>query len=128
MIAGLTYNFLPFMVLPIYANLERLDGRLIEAAQDLYSSARSAFFGSPCRSRRPGILAGVLLTFIPAVGDYVNAYFLGGPNQAMIGNVIQGQFLTLADYPTAAALSFMLMALILIVVRASTCAAPAARR
>ncbi len=115
-IAGLTYNFLPFMVLPIYANLERLDGRLIEAAQDLYSSARSAFIRVTLPLSAPGILAGVLLTFIPAVGDYVNAYFLGGPNQAMIGNVIQGQFLTLADYPTAAALSFVLMALILIVV------------
>jgi spermidine/putrescine transport system permease protein len=112
-IAGLTYNFLPFMVLPIYASLERLDGRLVEAAQDLYSSARSAFWRVTVPLSAPGIVAGVLLTFIPAVGDYVNAYFLGGPNQAMIGNVIQGRFLTLADYPTAAALSFVLMALIL---------------
>ena len=115
-IAGLTYNFLPFMVLPIYASLERLDGRLVEAAQDLYSSSRSAFLRVTLPLSAPGIVAGVLLTFIPAVGDYVNAYFLGGPNQAMIGNVIQGQFLSLADYPTAAALSFILMALILALV------------
>jgi spermidine/putrescine transport system permease protein len=115
-IAGLTYNFLPFMLLPIYANLERLDGRLVEAAQDLYSSSREAFLRVTLPLSAPGILAGVLLTFIPAVGDYVNAYFLGGPNQAMIGNVIQGQFLNLADYPTAAALSFTLMALIMIAV------------
>jgi spermidine/putrescine transport system permease protein len=115
-IAGLTYNFLPFMVLPIYASLERLDGRLVEAAQDLYSSARAAFWRVTVPLSAPGIVAGVLLTFIPAVGDYVNAYFLGGPNQAMIGNVIQGRFLTLADYPIAAALSFVLMVLILLAV------------
>jgi spermidine/putrescine transport system permease protein len=115
-IAGLIYNFLPFMILPIYASLERLDGRLVEAAQDLYASSRAAFLRVTLPLSAPGILAGVLLTFIPAVGDYVNAYFLGGPNQAMIGNVIQGRFLTIADYPTAAALSFVLMALILAVV------------
>jgi spermidine/putrescine transport system permease protein len=115
-IAGLTYNFLPFMLLPIYANLERLDGRLVEAAQDLYSSSRQAFLRVTLPLSAPGILGGVLLTFIPAVWDYVNCYFLGGPNQAMIGNVIQGRFLTLADYPTAAALSFTLMALIMIAV------------
>jgi len=117
-VAGLTYNFLPFMLLPIYANLERLDGRLIESAQDLYSSSSEAFRRVTLPLSAPGILAGVLLTFIPAVGDYVNAYFLGGPNQAMIGNVIQGQFLSLADYPTAAALSFTLMALIMLAVLA----------
>ena len=116
MIAGLTYNFLPFMILPIYATLERLDVRLIEAANDLYASARAAFWRVTLPLSAPGIVAGMLLTFIPAVGDYVNAYFLGGPNQAMIGNVIQGQFLQLANYPTAAALSFVLMALIMVVV------------
>ncbi len=115
-IAGLTYNFLPFMILPIYATLERLDVRLIEAANDLYASARAAFWKVTLPLSAPGIVAGMLLTFIPAVGDYVNAYFLGGPNQAMIGNVIQGQFLQLANYPTAAALSFVLMALIMVVV------------
>ena len=115
-IAGLTYNFLPFMILPIYAVLERLDTRLIEAARDLYSSSRSAFLNVTLPLSAPGVVAGILLTFIPAVGDYVNAYFLGGPNQAMIGNVIQGQFLELANYPVAAALSFMFMALIMIAV------------
>jgi spermidine/putrescine transport system permease protein len=115
-IAGLTYNFLPFMILPIYATLERLDGTLIEAAKDLYASALSAFLKVTLPLSAPGIVAGVLLTFIPAVGDYVNAYFLGGPNQAMIGNVIQGQYLQLADYPIAAALSFVLVGLIMALV------------
>ncbi len=115
-IAGLTYNFLPFMILPIYASLERLDRRLIEAAKDLYASSRAAFWRVTLPLSAPGIVAGVLLTFIPAVGDYVNAFFLGGPNQAMIGNAIQGQYLQLADYPTASALSFILMALLLAVV------------
>ncbi len=115
-IAGLTYNFLPFMILPIYASLERLDQRMIEAAKDLYSSSAAAFVRVTLPLSAPGIVAGVLLTFIPAVGDYVNAFFLGGPNQAMVGNVIQGQYLQTANYPIAAALAFTLMALILIVV------------
>jgi spermidine/putrescine transport system permease protein len=115
-VAGLTYNFLPFMILPIYASLERLDRRMIEAARDLYASSRAAFWRVTLPLSAPGIVAGVLLTFIPAVGDYVNAFFLGGPNQAMIGNAIQGQYLQLADYPTASALSFVLMALLLAVV------------
>jgi spermidine/putrescine transport system permease protein len=115
-IAGLTYNFLPFMVLPIYASLERIDESLIEAAKDLYASAREAFWRVTLPISAPGIVAGTLLTFIPAVGDYINADFLGGPNQAMIGNVVQGQFLRVTDYPSAAALAFVLMALILAVV------------
>jgi spermidine/putrescine transport system permease protein len=115
-IAGLTYNFLPFMVLPIYASLERIDESLIEAAKDLYASAREAFWRVTLPISAPGIVAGTLLTFIPAVGDYINADFLGGPNQAMIGNVIQGQYLRVTDYPSAAALAFVLMALILAVV------------
>lgn len=115
-IAGLTYNFLPFMILPIYASLEQMDQRLIEAGRDLYSSARTAFFRITLPISAPGVIAGTLLTFIPAVGDYINADFLGGPNQAMIGNVIQGQYLVVKDYPVAAALSFVLMAVILIAV------------
>jgi spermidine/putrescine transport system permease protein len=115
-IAGLTYNFLPFMVLPIYASLERIDESLIEAAKDLYASAREAFWRVTLPISAPGIVAGTLLTFIPAVGDYINADFLGGPNQAMIGNVVQGQYLRVTDYPSAAALAFVLMALILAVV------------
>jgi spermidine/putrescine transport system permease protein len=115
-IAGLTYNFLPFMILPIYASLEQMDQRLIEAGKDLYSSARTTFYRITLPISAPGVVAGTLLTFIPAVGDYINASFLGGANQAMIGNVIQGEYLTIKDYPTAAALSFILMALILALV------------
>jgi spermidine/putrescine transport system permease protein len=115
-IAGLTYNFLPFMILPLYASLERIDMRLVEAAKDLYSSSWQAFLRVTLPLSAPGIVAGVLLTFIPAVGDYVNALFLGGPQQFMIGNVIQFRYLQLNDYPTAAALSFILMAIILVAV------------
>jgi spermidine/putrescine transport system permease protein len=117
-IAGLTYNFLPFMILPIYASLERLDLALIEAAKDLYSSARQAFLRVTLPLSAPGIVAGVLLTFIPAFGDYVNAALLGGVNQAMIGNKIQSLYLFERNYPEAAALSFLMMALVLAVVLA----------
>ncbi len=115
-IAGITYNFLPFMVLPIYASLERLDPRLIEGAKDLYSSPRSAFMKVTLPLSAPGIVAGTLLTFIPAAGDYINATFLGSTNQSMVGNAIQSLYLSLRDYPTAAALSFILMAVILAIV------------
>lgn len=115
-IAGLTYNFLPFMILPLYANLERLDLRLVEAAKDLYSSSRTAFLKVTLPLTMPGIVAGVLLTFIPAFGDYINAQLLGGTGQSMIGNVIQSLYLNQRDYPEAAALSFLMMALILAVV------------
>jgi len=115
-IAGLTYNFLPFMILPLYANLERLDLRLIEAAKDLYASSRTAFLKVTLPLTMPGIVAGVLLTFIPAFGDYINAQLLGGTGQAMVGNVIQSLYLNQRDYPEAAALSFLMMALILAVV------------
>ena len=115
-VAGLTYNFLPFMVLPIYASLERIDTRLIEAAKDLYSSARTAFWRVTLPLSAPGIVAGTLLTFIPAAGDYINAEFLGSTQQSMIGNAIQSLYLNQRDYPTAAALSFVLLAAILIAV------------
>ena len=115
-IAGLTYNFLPFMVLPLYASLERVDARLIEAANDLYASSRTAFRRVTLPLTAPGIVAGTLLTFIPAAGDYVNAFFLGSPNNKMIGNTIQSLYLNQRDYPSAAALSFVLMAAILILV------------
>jgi spermidine/putrescine transport system permease protein len=115
-IAGITYNFLPFMVLPIYASLERIDPGLIEAAKDLYASSRAAFWKVTLPLSAPGVVAGTLLTFIPACGDYVNAFFLGSTNNHMIGNVIQGLYLTQRDYPAAAALSFVLMAVIMIVV------------
>ena len=115
-IAGLTYNFLPFMILPIYASLERLDLRLVEAAKDLYASSRQAFFKVTLPLTAPGVVAGVLLTFIPAIGDYVNATLLGGTSQSMVGNKIQSLYLVERNYPEAAALSFMMMALILIIV------------
>jgi spermidine/putrescine transport system permease protein len=115
-ISGLTYNFLPFMILPLYASLERIDRSLIEAAKDLYSSARAAFWRVTLPLSAPGIVAGTLLTFIPAAGDYINAEFLGATGQAMVGNAIQSLYLDLRDFPTAAALSFALMAVILAVV------------
>jgi len=112
-IAGLTYNFLPFMILPIYASLERIDERLIEAAKDLYASAGQAFWRVTLPLSAPGVVAGTLLTFIPASGDYINAQFLGSAGNQMIGNVIQSLYLKQSDYPAAAALSFVLMALIM---------------
>jgi spermidine/putrescine transport system permease protein len=115
-IAGITYNFLPFMVLPIYASLDRVDRSLIEAAKDLYASSRAAFLKVTLPLSAPGIVAGTLLTFIPAVGDYINAFVLGSTQNHMIGNVIQGLYLTQFDYPAAAALSFVLMALIMVAV------------
>lgn len=115
-IAGLTYNFLPFMILPIYASLERIDTSLIEAGKDLYASASQTFMRVTLPITAPGIVAGVLLTFIPAVGDYVNASILGGTSTSMIGNVIQSLYLQERLYPEAAALSFVMMAAILAVV------------
>jgi len=115
-IAGITYNFLPFMVLPLYASLERIDVRVLEASKDLYANASSTFWKVTLPLSLPGVVAGTLLTFIPAVGDYVNAEFLGGVNNRMIGNVIQSLYLTQSDYSAAAALSFVLMAVIMIVV------------
>jgi spermidine/putrescine transport system permease protein len=115
-IAGLTYNFLPFMILPLYASIERIDHRLLEAGYDLYGRRRDVFLRVTLPLSMPGVVAGTLLTFIPAAGDFINAELLGTPNQYMIGNVIQSRFLELNDYPTAAALSFILMGIMLIVV------------
>jgi spermidine/putrescine transport system permease protein len=119
-VAGITYNFLPFMALPLYVSLEQIDQRLIEAAQDLYASRAKAFLKVTLPLSLPGIFAGTLLTFIPASGDFINAQILGTSDQYMIGNVIQSRFLELTDYPTAAALSFILMAIILVLVLAYT--------
>jgi spermidine/putrescine transport system permease protein len=113
-IAGITYNFLPFMALPLYVSLEQIDPRLLEAAKDLYATPREGFLRVTLPLSAPGIVAGTLLTFIPAAGDFINAELLGTPKQAMVGNVIQAKFLESLDYPTAAALSFILMALILV--------------
>jgi spermidine/putrescine transport system permease protein len=115
-IAGITYNFLPFMVLPLYVSLEQVDPRLIEAASDLYANRAVSFARVTLPLSLPGVFAGVLLTFIPAAGDFINAQLLGTPQQYMIGNVIQSQFLNLRNYPTAAALSFILMGAILLLV------------
>ncbi|HEX2704677.1 MAG TPA: ABC transporter permease [Candidatus Lustribacter sp.] len=117
-VAGLTYNFLPFMVLPIYASLERADPRLIEAGGDLYANGLTTFRTVTLPLSMPGVLAGTLLTFIPAAGDYVNAELLGSDKSTkMVGNVIESQFFKVpGGYPTAAALSFTLMALILVLV------------
>jgi spermidine/putrescine transport system permease protein len=115
-VAGLTYNFLPFMVLPLFANLDRLDPRLLEAAGDLYAAPIVAFRRVTLPLSMPGIVAGTLLTFIPAAGDYINAQLLGNANTSMIGNVIDGQFLRVLDYPIAAALSVSLMVTIVVLV------------
>jgi spermidine/putrescine transport system permease protein len=115
-IGGLTYNFLPFMILPIYVSLEKIDLRLAEAAKDLYSNGWQAFRKVILPLSLPGVFAGSLLTFIPAAGDFINAKFLGGPNNSMIGTVVQDRFLVQLDYPTAAALSFTLMIIITIAV------------
>jgi spermidine/putrescine transport system permease protein len=115
-VAGITYNFLPFMALPLYVSLEQIDERLLEAAQDLYASKWRAFMRVTLPLSLPGVVAGTLLTFIPAAGDFINAQLLGSPNNHMIGNVIQSKFLELTDYPAAAAMSFLLMAAILLAV------------
>src|SRR5688572_25495191 len=115
-VAGITYNYLPFMILPLYASLERIDGRLLEAGYDLYGRRRDVFLRVTLPLSMPGVVAGTLLMFIPAAGDFINAELLGTPRQFMIGNVIQSRFLELSDYPTAAALSFILMALMLAIV------------
>jgi spermidine/putrescine transport system permease protein len=115
-VLGLTYNFLPFMVLPLYASLDRMDPRLVEAAQDLYSSPWTALRKVTWPLSLPGVVAGTLLTFIPAAGDYINAELLGTTKVSMIGNVIQDQFFVVTDYPTASALSVVLMLTILVLV------------
>ena len=115
-VAGITYNFFPFMALPLYVSLEQIDERLIEAAQDLYASKWKAFLRVTLPLSLPGVVAGTLLTFIPAAGDFINAQLLGSSQNHMIGNVIQSKFLELTDYPAAAAMSFVLMAAILLMV------------
>jgi spermidine/putrescine transport system permease protein len=113
-VAGMTYNYLPFTALPLYVALERIDKRLVEAAKDLYSSRSQAFRHVVWPLSLPGVFAAFLLTFVPATGDYVNASVLGGPGTTMIGNIIQEKFLVSLDYPEAAALSVILMVAMLI--------------
>jgi spermidine/putrescine transport system permease protein len=113
-VAGLTYNFLPFMVLPLFASLDKIDHRLIEAGSDLYANSFVAFWKVTWPLSLPGVVSGTLLTFIPASGDYINAQLLGSPNQRMVGNVIQDLFTSANDYPAAGALSMILMILIVV--------------
>ncbi|QKW34785.1 ABC transporter permease [Actinomadura sp. NAK00032] len=113
-VSGLTYNFLPFMVLPIYVALERIDHRVVEAAYDLYASRVQAFAKVILPLSLPGVFAGVIMTFVPVSSDYVNAEVLGGPQNTMIGNVIQTEYFNNSAYPTASALSFSLMAILLV--------------
>ncbi len=119
-VAGITYNFLPFMALPLYVSLEQIDRSLIEAAEDLYASSAKAFLRVTLPLSMPGVIAGTLLTFIPAAGDFINAQLLGTPNQYMIGNVIQSKFLVITDYGQAAALSVLVMAVILVLIAVYT--------
>ena len=113
-IAGITYNLLPFTILPLYVSLEQIDRRLVEAAKDLYASKRKAFTNVVLPLSMPGIFAAVLLTSIPAIGDYVNASVLGGPGTTMIGNIIQSEFLRDRNYPEATALAIVLMGIMLV--------------
>ncbi|WP_227462340.1 ABC transporter permease [Desertimonas flava] len=113
-VGGLTYNFVPFMVLPIYVSLEKINVNLVDAAKDLYSNSVWAFVKVVLPLSLPGVFAGTLLTFIPAAGDFINAEYLGGPNTTMIGNSIQDQFLVQSNLPVAAAMSFVLMLIITI--------------
>ena len=115
-IGGLTYNFLPFMVLPIYVSLEKIDPRLLDAARDLYSNTWRGFRKVVLPLSLPGVFAGSLLVFIPAAGDFVNAYYLGNARTTMIGNVVQDQFLVQNNYPVAAALSFVFIAIVMVIV------------
>ncbi len=115
-IGGLTYNFLPFMVLPLYVALEKIDPHLIEAGGDLYGNRRQTFLRVTLPLSMPGVFAGSLLVFIPAVGDFINAEILGSPDTTMIGNVIQRLFIANNAYPEAAALGFVLMAVVLAIV------------
>lgn len=115
-VAGITYNFLPFMALPLYVSLEQVDQTLVEAAEDLYASKWRAFLRVTFPLSLPGVVAGTLLTFIPAAGDFINATLLGSPTSHMIGNVINSKYNDLIDYPAAASMSFILMAIILVMV------------
>jgi spermidine/putrescine transport system permease protein len=115
-VAGMTYNFLPFMTLPLYASIDRIDPRTLEASGDLYANGFTTFRKVTLPLSMPGVVAGTLLTFIPAAGDYVNAAILGSPQTKMLGNVIESRYFKIVDYPTAAALSFTLMAAILVLV------------
>jgi len=109
-IGGLVYGYLGFMILPIYASLERMDSALIEAGKDLYGSPRQTFWHVTWPQTLPGVLAGTVLVFLPAVGDFVSAQLLGGPDTYMVGNLIQQQYFGAENWPFGAALTIVLMA------------------
>ena len=115
-LAGLVYSFLPFMVLPIYVALEKIDRSLLEAAGDLYSTPSTAFWKVTWPLSLPGVISGTLLTAIPAAGDYISVQLLGNPQETMMGNVIENKFLSVIDYPAAAAISITLMLAIVVAV------------
>jgi spermidine/putrescine transport system permease protein len=115
-VAGIVYNFLPFMVLPLFASIDKIDHRLIEASGDLYANPFVGFWKVTWPLSLPGVVSGTLLTFIPAAGDYINFQLLGSTNQRMVGSVIQNLFTQANDYPAAAALSMILMILIIAMV------------
>ena len=117
-IFGLTYNFLPFMILPLYVALEKIDRRLIEAATDLYASRATAFWRITFVLSLPGVFAGSLLVFIPAMGDFITPEVIGAgnPQVFMVGNIIQRKFLDSLDYPAASALAFVLVAVVMVLI------------
>jgi spermidine/putrescine transport system permease protein len=113
-IAGIAYNYLPFAALPLFVALDRIDHQVVDAAHDLYATRRAALVRVILPLAIPGIFAATLLTFVPAMGDFVNAAILGGTDNTMIGNVIQNQFLVFSDYPSGSALSALLMSFMLV--------------
>ena len=113
-IIGLVYGWLPDMVLPCYAAIERFDFSLVEAAQDLYANRRHTFLRVILPLTMPGVVAGSILVFIPSLGAYVTPDLLGGAKSVMIGNVVYSQFMSARDYPFGSAVSFVLMGVMLI--------------
>jgi putrescine transport system permease protein len=111
---GLTYSYLPFMILPLYAALERMDMDLVEAAQDLGASRTRAFWDITWPLARPGVVAGCLLVFIPSMGEYVVPYLLGGPESLLIGRVLFDEFFINRDWPLASAVAIVLLLLLVV--------------
>jgi spermidine/putrescine transport system permease protein len=113
-IIGMTYGFLPFAILPLYVSIDRLDHSLVQAGRDLYASGRGAFLHVTLPLTMPGIIAAGLLTFIPALGDYVTPDVLGGAQTNTISNIVQTIFLSGRDWPAGSALGFLLMAVTIV--------------
>jgi len=115
-VGGLVYGYLPLMILPIYAALSDMDASLIDAGKDLYGSPRATFFHVTLPATRQGVVGGCLLVFLPALGDFATAQFLGGPNNTMIGNIIADQFVESGSQTFGAALAVSLIAVLAITV------------